>query len=53
MAAAGAAAASPGTESQPLDPSDGTVPGPVVEPAKTEEVSPAGGATGFDSAGHK
>jgi hypothetical protein len=38
-------------ESQPLDPSDGTVPCPVVEHAKAEEVSPAGGATDFDSAG--
>jgi hypothetical protein len=30
-------------ESQPLDPSDGTVPGPVFEQAKAEEVSPAVG----------
>jgi Tn3 transposase DDE domain len=30
-------------ESQPLDPSDGTVPGPVVNQAKAEEVSPAAG----------
>jgi Tn3 transposase DDE domain len=46
---AAAAAASFGDESQPLDRSDGMVPGPIVKQAK-EELSPTA-ARDFDSAG--